>query len=42
MRASLDEQALPVELDSLVWEYFETAAPAMINTEGCTRPAAQA
>ncbi len=34
MRASLDEQALPVELDSLIWEYFETAAPAMMNTEG--------
>src|SRR5438132_6762697 len=32
MRASLDEQALPPELDGLLWQYFETAAPAMINT----------
>ena len=32
MRAALDEQALPVELDALLWEYFETAAPAMVNT----------
>ena len=34
MRASLDEQALPTELDALLWDYFEAAAPAMINTEG--------
>ena len=33
MRASLDEQALPAELDALLWDYFEAAAPAMINTE---------
>jgi hemoglobin len=32
MRASLDEQALPLELDGLLWQYFQTAAPAMINT----------
>jgi len=32
MRASLDDQALPAELDALIWRYFETAAPAMINT----------
>jgi hemoglobin len=34
MRASLDEQALPAELDALLWDYFEAAAPAMINTDG--------
>jgi hemoglobin len=34
MRASLDEQALPDELDALLWDYFEAAAPAMINTDG--------
>jgi len=34
MRTSLDEQALPAELDALLWEYFEAAAPAMINTPG--------
>ena len=34
MRAALDEQALPAELDALLWEYFEAAAPAMINTPG--------
>jgi hemoglobin len=32
MRAALDEQALPAELDALLWQYFQTAAPAMINT----------
>ena len=32
MRASLDERGLPPELDALLWQYFETAAPAMINT----------
>lgn len=31
MRASLDDQALPAELDRLLWEYFTAAAPAMIN-----------
>jgi len=34
MRASLDEQALPAELDALLWDYFQAAAPAMINTGG--------
>jgi hemoglobin len=34
MRASLDEQELPAELDALLWDYFEAAAPAMINTDG--------
>jgi hemoglobin len=34
MRAALDEQALPAERDALLWEYFEAAAPAMINTRG--------
>ncbi len=34
MRASLDEQELPAELDVLLWDYFEAAAPAMINTDG--------
>jgi hemoglobin len=34
MRSSLDEQALPAELDALLWDYFEAAAPAMINTDG--------
>ncbi|MCY7303987.1 MAG: globin [Thermoleophilia bacterium] len=34
MRASLDEQALPEELDTLLRDYFEAAAPAMINTDG--------
>ena len=32
MRAALDEQVLPPELDALLWRYFEAAAPAMINT----------
>ena len=32
MRAALDEQALPPELDALLWRYFEAAALAMINT----------
>ena len=32
MRASLDEQRLPAELHELIWQYFEMAAPAMINT----------
>ena len=32
MRAALDEQALPAELDALLWQYFQSAAPAMINT----------
>ncbi|MEI8105689.1 MAG: globin [Actinomycetes bacterium] len=31
MRAALDEQALPEGLDAVLWRYFETAAPAMIN-----------
>ncbi len=34
MRASLDEQALPEELDTLLRDYFDAAAPAMINTDG--------
>lgn len=34
MRASLDVQALPAELNALLWEYFEAAASAMINTPG--------
>lgn len=34
MRASLDEQALPAELDALLWEYFVRGAPAMVNTFG--------
>ncbi len=32
MRAALDEQALPAELDGLLRQYFEAAAPAMVNT----------
>ena len=32
MRAALDEQALEPELDALLWDYFERAAPAMVNT----------
>jgi hemoglobin len=32
MRVSLDEQELPPELDALLWQYFQAAAPAMINT----------
>jgi hemoglobin len=32
MRAALDEQALPAELDALLREYFVAAAPAMVNT----------
>ena len=32
MRASLDDRALPPELDGLLWDYFHMAAPAMINT----------
>ncbi|MEO5634808.1 globin [Gaiella sp.] len=31
MRAALDEQELPLELDALLREYFEAAAPAMVN-----------
>jgi hemoglobin len=34
MRAALDGQALPAELDALLWEYFQAAAPAMINAPG--------
>lgn len=34
MRAALDEMELPRELDALLWDYFEAAAPAMINTDG--------
>ena len=32
MRRALDKQALPAGLDALLWQYFEAAAPAMINT----------
>jgi hemoglobin len=32
MRASLDDQGLPPELDETLWSYFEAAAPAMINS----------
>jgi hemoglobin len=32
MRASLDDRALPPELDGLLWDYFQMAAPAMVNT----------
>jgi hemoglobin len=32
MRASLDDQELPPELDAQLWEYFQAAAPAMINS----------
>lgn len=32
VRASLDEQGLPAELDAVLWEYFLAAAPAMVNT----------
>ena len=32
MRAALDVQALAPELDSLLWNYFESAASAMVNT----------
>jgi hemoglobin len=32
MRAALDEQRLPAELDALLRDYFELAAPAMVNT----------
>lgn len=31
MRAALDEQGLPPELDALLWKYFSQTAPAMIN-----------
>ncbi len=31
MRAALDEQQLPAELDELLWNYFSLSAPAMIN-----------
>lgn len=34
MRAALDEQGLPPELDALLWDYFERAAPAMVNRGG--------
>ncbi len=34
MRASLDEQALPPELDALVWSYFTAAGAAMVNVPG--------
>ena len=33
MRAALDEQALPADLDELFWKYFSSAAPAMINRQ---------
>ena len=32
MRAALDEQGLPAELDTLLWQYFRSAAPAMVNS----------
>jgi truncated hemoglobin YjbI len=31
MRAALDEQQLPPELDGMLWNYFSLSAPAMIN-----------
>ena len=31
MRAALDEQAPPPDLDTLLWTYFESAASAMVN-----------
>ena len=34
MRAALDEQGLPAELDAVFWKYFSSSAPAMINTPG--------
>ncbi len=34
MRAALDEVALPPMLDGIMWDYFERAATAMINTPG--------
>jgi hemoglobin len=34
MRASLDEQAPPPELDALVWNYFTAAGAAMVNSSG--------
>jgi len=34
MRASLDEQGLPAELDALVWSYFTAAGAAMVNVRG--------
>ena len=34
MRASLDEQGLPAELDALVWNYFTAAGAAMVNVAG--------
>jgi hemoglobin len=34
MRASLDDQGLPAELDAVLWEHFLAAAPAMVNTGG--------
>lgn len=32
MRAALDEVALPPLYDSMMWDYFERAATAMLNT----------
>lgn len=32
MRASLDELAVAPELDEMLWNYFQAAAPAMVNT----------
>ncbi len=34
MRAALDEVALSPMLDGIMWDYFERAATAMINTPG--------
>ena len=34
MRAALDEVALPPLYENLMWDYFERAATAMVNTPG--------
>jgi hemoglobin len=32
MRAAVDAQSLPADLEGRLWHYFETAAGAMVNT----------
>jgi hemoglobin len=34
MRAALDEVQLPPLYDGMMWDYFDRAASAMINTAG--------
>lgn len=37
MRAALNQQRLPGQLDSILWTYFEKVADAMVNTSDETK-----